>query len=499
MEERRARTRTDQIERLRKCKGGEERVTQILLYRLPGWSLTHLDELYKPVEVETEPEIPLPSPPFRASQNSPLTPPSYQSDDQGGPNPEELSKKLKAIEIEQNRTNLAMISPLPRCTGTELVGEWLNSFEAGMLDRNVDEDDLKMAKYWKTCIVNDSPAQAWYDTLAEQERKSFDSMRSSYKNLFASTRIKSDAESLQDLRKLKITDQELNTREANGSLRHESFARELLTAASRIPTAAMSDNLKASTMLEGLGPELKKHLRLTLGRNPGVREVVDGIRGLTELDIDVMMEPYRWRKQLEEIRRAETSRGRSFGSQIDPGQSGLRQTPYQQEPIFQRDAAANSENQAVAIPIGPFSLTPEGQQAYTDATKAWYARYGFGTPSSLSKPFPMSPGTAKPGSGECFRCGNLGHLRPQCNGREIPENEQRYRGQVMNEGRRRQGQQQGPASGRNYGSGANATVPIRGLMAKSGFGLPDAYDNGLEGPAWDPPFCEAGNDEGFDL
>lgn len=396
----------------------------------------------------------------------------------------------------ERRIKLNMISPLPKCTGTELASEWLNSFEAGMLDRGMEEEDVKMAKYWKTCIVGGSPAEAWYETLAEGERKSFKSMETSYRGMFATARVKTDAEALQELRKLRISDEELNRKEANGTLKHESYARDLLTASSRIPTTALSDDLKASMMLEGVGPELRKFIRMSVGRTPGVKSVVDCIRGLTDIDIESIVEPYRWKRQLEELKRLDSSRPRTFGSQVNPDQDSFRSNSN-----YQRPANGGGQEQMEPIAIGPFSQDASGQRAYADAIKNWYSRHGSGAVASLSRPFPLTLGTAKPGSGECFRCGWLGHLRPHCTAtQEIPENEQRYRGQVMNEGKKRFTQAQARPSG-NYGSGANATVPIRGLMTADSIGQDGGYgfgNGGMDGPAWEPPYFEAGNDAGFD-
>ncbi|KAH8080072.1 hypothetical protein HD553DRAFT_257743, partial [Filobasidium floriforme] len=53
--------------------------------------------------------------------------------------------------------------------------------------------------------------------------------------------------------------------------------------------------------------------------------------------------------------------------------------------------------------------TQDGNRAYQEAIRAWYNRHGQDATASLSRPFPLSPGTVRPGSGECFRCGMTGH------------------------------------------------------------------------------------------
>lgn len=44
----------------------------------------------------------------------------------------------------------------------------------------------------------------------------------------------------------------------------------------------------------------------------------------------------------------------------------------------------------------------------------------------LNAPYPTSPGTAPPGSDECFGCGKVGHIRPPSpdGGNKLPMEEQ---------------------------------------------------------------------------
>ena len=57
----------------------------------------------------------------------------------------------------------------------------------------------------------------------------------------------------------------------------------------------------------------------------------------------------------------------------------------------------------MAIPQHPTSN--EGKQQYKADIDAWHATHGRETTPSLSRPYPITPSTALPGSGECFDCG----------------------------------------------------------------------------------------------
>ncbi|KAF8437268.1 hypothetical protein L210DRAFT_3353503, partial [Boletus edulis BED1] len=47
----------------------------------------------------------------------------------------------------------------------------------------------------------------------------------------------------------------------------------------------------------------------------------------------------------------------------------------------------------------------EGKQQYKADIDAWHTAHGADAMVSLSQPYPITPGTALPGSGECFECG----------------------------------------------------------------------------------------------
>jgi hypothetical protein len=75
--------------------------------------------------------------------------------------------------------------------------------------------------------------------------------------------------------------------------------------------------------------------------------------------------------------------------------------------------------------------TRPGRDFYALLMRTWNAQYGGPSRPPLEGiGHPLSPGTVKPGSGECFRCGQLSappHSRDRCPGDEIPRNESAFR------------------------------------------------------------------------
>ena len=49
----------------------------------------------------------------------------------------------------------------------------------------------------------------------------------------------------------------------------------------------------------------------------------------------------------------------------------------------------------------------KGRQQYKADVDAWHTAHGTEATPSLAQPYPITPGTALPGSGECFECGMI--------------------------------------------------------------------------------------------
>ncbi|KAF9001382.1 hypothetical protein BDZ89DRAFT_1146892 [Hymenopellis radicata] len=83
-----------------------------------------------------------------------------------------------------------------------------------------------------------------------------------------------------------------------------------------------------------------------------------------------------------------------------------RQVRFIPEPTQAEKAIIRGHMATQVIPATPAE--------HAAAVRAWGTKYGVNTPVSPDTPFPLSPGTALPGSGECFDCGTTGHDTRGC-------------------------------------------------------------------------------------
>ena len=90
--------------------------------------------------------------------------------------------------------------------------------------------------------------------------------------------------------------------------------------------------------------------------------------------------------------------------------------------------------------------TQAGRQAHQAQQAEWVRMYGFGTRVTEKTPYPLRPGTAPVNSGECFTCGQIGHVGARTGEtclalgfRPLHHNEQQWRvicGRILKEPRR---------------------------------------------------------------
>jgi hypothetical protein len=115
--------------------------------------------------------------------------------------------------------------------------------------------------------------------------------------------------------------------------------------------------------------------------------------------------------------------------------------PHPTKPPFTsanpRPAPTNEQKAEVRLLLNKFPHHPDtlaGRQAHQAQQAEWVKTFGYGTKVTEKTPYPLRPGTAPVNSGECFTCGQHGHLGVQtgktCEAlghRTLHPNEQQWR------------------------------------------------------------------------
>jgi len=94
-----------------------------------------------------------------------------------------------------------------------------------------------------------------------------------------------------------------------------------------------------------------------------------------------------------------------------------------------RAPASEDEKEQLRASLALYLLQPdttEGRTAYGEQMRTWKRINGDSYPSKLTG-FPLCPGGAQPGSGECYACGKTGHRRRDCTSAAVPNFESSFR------------------------------------------------------------------------
>jgi len=113
-----------------------------------------------------------------------------------------------------------------------------------------------------------------------------------------------------------------------------------------------------------------------------------------------------------------------------------------------RPPATEAEKTALRVSLAIYPIqadTPEGEAAYRNQLRTWRQTNGENH-VTRSTGFPLRPGGAAPGSGECYNCGRTGHRRMDCQTpatSKIPQREAAFRaicGSILGQPSRRTAQ-----------------------------------------------------------
>ena len=365
---------------------------------------------------------------------------------------------------------------IPEFSGTQedkaQPTDFLKAIKRSFLTNATTEDDQKISLF-ELYLKSDSPAEEWFNE-AKTPKRTWLEFEKAFKTRFPNIKkaTKTAPELERELGAMRIKTEELGKTEkyrGEDVHTHMIFAEKILDLAKRA---------KIETSTSGLWnvrDELPEILREKIPEDQpswtafaqaikdvdmghireGVRKYKDKVANDAQVKADINLLKQRTamvntnsptkaiRNQLANtvISPPTTPQTNIFGSTSGGGGNiFVARTP--RPPATEAEKATLRASLAL-YPIQP--ETPEGEAAYLDQLRTW-RRINGDNQVTKATGFPLRPGGAQPGSGECYNCGKTGHRRIDCQTmgtKKIPSLEATFRaicGSILGQPSRRTAQ-----------------------------------------------------------
>jgi hypothetical protein len=374
--------------------------------------------------------------------------------------PVNLSLKLSPVSLSHKLTP----PPQPKPTvEIEEMAETVTAFQGDVDDENPEDflraffrrmgnnsDETKLAQF-PYYLQADGAADEWFDDLADEEKETWASLVTAFQKRWPrkTQAKKTDEEYEDDIMGRKLKTEDLGKKE-------KVAGRDVYTHiawADKMGITVKGAGLeKTTTYLRQVRKDLPVILREKVGTGHKNWKVF--LSDVRDVEIDHIRDSMdRWNKEqanqkaidhrirmLEALTRSPTAPLRQQLSTVaisnqprtavvgDPftnasgGQGNLRfpattVAPRPTKPPFTSTnprppptLEQKAELRALMNTLPHHPDTQAGRQAHQAQQNEWVRLHGYGTRVTEKTPYPLRPGTAPVNSGECFTCGNLGHL-----------------------------------------------------------------------------------------
>ena len=388
-------------------------------------------------------------------------------------------------ELPKSKPHIMQLENIPEFAGTQedktQPSDFLKSVKRSFVAGGATTDEQKI-NILELYLKSDSPAEEWFND-AKTPKKTWTELELEFKVRFPNVKkaTKTAPELERELGTMRITTEELGKTEkfrGEDVYTHTIFTEKILDLAKRA---------KIETTASGLWnvrDELPEILREKIPENQaswtafaqaikdvdmghireGVRKYKDKAASEARVNADI-----NFLKQ-----RAATGANFIAGSVDSPTKAirtQLASTAISQQPMNRtahgdlfgntgggggnlfnarppRPPATEAEKATLRANLATYPMQPEnpdGMAAYLDQLRTWRNINGSSNVSK-STGFPLRPGGAPPGSGECYNCGIAGHRRIECQAtgtKKIPPLESSFRaicGSILGQPSRRTAQ-----------------------------------------------------------
>ena len=338
-----------------------------------------------------------------------------------------------------------------------MAAEVVNPFQGDKEDKNPEDflraffrrmgnnsDDTRKAQF-PYYLQADSVADEWYGDLTDDEKKSWANIEAAFRKRWPRKK------------QAKKTDEEYEDEILNRKLKDEDLGKKEKVAGREVYThVAWAD--KMGTTIKGARLEnTTTHIRQVRRDLPTIMREKIGtghadwkafLQAVRDVDVDYIRDGVDLRNKELERKRAIDQRIRlleavsksptaplrqqlstvSISNQPpaptttvsgDPftntsgGHGNLGYVPNPSTPRPPRPASTPEQKAELRALLSKFPHHPDtqaGRQAHQAQQAEWVKTYGYGTRITEKTPYPLRPGTASVNSGECFTCGQVGHL-----------------------------------------------------------------------------------------
>ncbi|KAJ7357915.1 hypothetical protein DFH08DRAFT_687027 [Mycena albidolilacea] len=304
----------------------------------------------------------------------------------------------------------------------ENATDFLNGIRRRFLTTSTYSEEEKI-KYFELSLKDGSYASLWFSKLTAAEKKTFKDLTMVFRLQWPAKEMaeKSKGEQQEELLSMALDPLVVGVRvEEDGILEwsHVRWARKVAELGARVD--------KDSALITQVLKNIPDALLLQLGPK---RETWAELAGLIAVNATIALLQQTPTRGLTAAfsNMAMASPARARGDPVCRNLFPAANTAAKPVPRYRPDQERLQMIRAVPVTIQP--RTPAGQVLYVQQMAAYTQAHGAGKPSE-DRPYPLTPGTAAVGSGECHQCGQLGHFFDKCTAaaeRRVPEMEMRWR------------------------------------------------------------------------